>query len=135
MKYLPLFLSAMFLFFAVLQINDPDPVRWILLYSFVGFASMLTALEEKGAYFGYALIAGLAISAVWAVSMLPDFVYWMEVGTPSIISNWYEGNMLTELVREFLGLVMCTVVNAVYLYLCIMRQQVRQINRAVVKPV
>lgn len=129
MKYILFFLSVMFFFFASLQFNDPDPMRWILIYSSLGAFSALTALGKTRTYLRYALLAGLAISGIWMVSLLPDFLFWIDMGTPNIFSSWNEDLTMIELTREFLGLGICTFISGFYLYLYSSRVQVREIHQ------
>lgn len=129
MKYFQFSLAIMFFFFAALQFNDPDPVQWIAIYGFVGIASVLTAIGETRALFRYALMAGLAASIVWMISMLPAFADWISMGAPSIFGSWKEGNQMTELTREFLGVSMCALTLGYQLYMYASRIQVREMQK------
>jgi hypothetical protein len=42
MKYIALFFTIIFLLFAVLQYNDPDPILWIPIYLIAAYASFRT---------------------------------------------------------------------------------------------
>lgn len=129
MKYILFCLSVMFFFFASLQFNDPDPMRWILIYSCLGIFSALTALGETRPYLRYALLAGLAVSGIWMIALLPDFLFWIEMGAPNIFSSWQEDLSMIELTREFFGLGICTLLTGYYLYLYGSRVQVREMHQ------
>ena len=85
--------ALVFSAFMVVQFNDVDPLRWILIY---GGASVLAVLKmfvrlSRAWYF---VLAGIAL--VWALSL-----------APAIIENAaFTG---TETEREFLGLVLICV--------------------------
>ena len=110
MKYIQFILSALFFFFAALQFNDPDPVGWVLVYSFTGIACLMGAMGRTGLYFRPVIYTGLAITFIWAISLTPEFINWIQAGAPNIFSTWQEGTIMTEMVREFLGLSLCALV-------------------------
>lgn len=131
MKYIQFFLAAMFIFFASLQFNDPDPVRWVMIYGFTAIVSIFTALEETRSYFYFILISGLVISGIWMASMMPDFFQWIGAGAPDIFSSWREGSLMVELVREFLGLTICTIVIGYDLHIYTARRAMQGMQKAV----
>ncbi|MCC6462655.1 MAG: transmembrane 220 family protein [Saprospiraceae bacterium] len=94
-------LSLVFVLFAAVQYNDPDPVQWILLYSgpavFYGMAAL-------GRQYRPAIWLWLAVSAGWALTYVPDFWHWLQMGTPSIVETMKAEKPYVELTREFLGL-------------------------------
>ena len=104
MKYLNLFLSVVFLLFAVVQYNDPDPVHWMALYLYTagvcGFAAF-------GKYNRIVLWAGLAVISAWVALTIPDFFDWMKMGRPNIAGQMKANEPYIELTREFFGVLMC----------------------------
>jgi len=92
-------MAAMFLLSAVLQYNDPDPLRWIALYAAAALACLVAARTPSGWWL--AALVG-AVSLVWAVVLSPvlpemrldELARKMKAETPRI-----------ELSRELLGLV------------------------------
>lgn len=55
MKILNLVLAALFIIFAFVQLNDPDPVLWIFIYGVMAVACVLAAFS---AYYPM-ILAGL----------------------------------------------------------------------------
>lgn len=104
MKYLNIFLAVVFLLFAAVQYNDPDPIHWIALYLYTagicGFAAF-------GKYNRYLLWAGLAVITVWVVLTIPDFFNWIKMGEPGIAGEMKATEPYIELTREFFGVLMC----------------------------
>lgn len=130
MKYIQLFFAAVFFYFVTLQFNDPDPMGWIMIYGFASIASVLTAFDERRPYFRYALMGAIAISVIWMATLLPEFIHWIEIGAPSILSEWAEGSSLTEMVREFLGLVICTAIFGYYASVYVSRTEREEMQNA-----
>ena len=91
-------MAVLFLISAVLQFNDPDPLRWAAIYGAAGFACLAAGRFR----YSWPLPAGVGVAAmVWAAWLSPiltqvrfrDLARAMHAGSPSI-----------ELGREFLGL-------------------------------
>ena len=91
-------MAVLFLISAIIQFNDPDPLRWAAVYGAAGFACLAAGRFR----YSWPLPAGVGLVAfAWAVSLSPilpnlklgDLARTMHAGTPSI-----------ELGREFLGL-------------------------------
>ena len=99
-KALPLTFGVIFLLFAALQYNDPDPQVWVPIYGFAALAcAMAYAQIGNGWFFGsMALIYGVAAAYQWP----PAFEGFLlnEVGMKTV-------NI--ELGRESLGLGCCTI--------------------------
>ena len=45
-RAISIFMSVIFLLFAFLNLNDPDPLLWVSLYTFIGFVHLLDLLKE-----------------------------------------------------------------------------------------
>ncbi len=101
MKVLFYTLAVVFLLFAAVQYNDPDPIPWMLLYGGVAVHFGLTAM---GRLYRPAVWLWLGVALVWAASLLPDFISWIRMGEPSIVSGMKAEEPWVELTREFLGL-------------------------------
>ncbi len=95
-------LAFVFSLFAAVQYNDPDPVGWILLY---GAVAVHFAMAARGNMYRPAVWATLAVAAVWAATLFPDFMNWIRMGEPSIVDSMKAEQPWIELTREFLGLV------------------------------
>ncbi len=89
---------------AAVQYNDPDPLRWMAMY---GYVAVLYGLALAGRYWRAAVWAGMAVAALWAATMVPGFVEWVRMGMPSIVGQMKAESPHVELVREFLGLLLC----------------------------
>jgi len=101
MKILNIILSILFIVFAYVQINDPDPWLWVLLY---GFVAVISGLAAFGKYYKFAIIGGMAICVLGLAFLLPDFLNWINMGTPNIAESMKTEKPHIEFVREFLGL-------------------------------
>jgi len=102
MKTINIILTILFAVFAVVQLNDPDPWFWVLLYGFIAVISGLAIVEK---YYKTAIYIGMAICFLGVVIFFPDFQEWINMGTPSIAESMKAEKPHIEFVREFFGLV------------------------------
>ncbi len=107
MKILNIILATLFLLFAVVQYNDPDPWGWMGLYALVAGVSAFAAL---GRYNRWVILAGLAICVVWLGFLIPEFIHWIQMGMPNIAGSMKAEAPHIEYTREFLGLFLCIIV-------------------------
>lgn len=114
MKITKLVLAGFFLLFAIVQFNDPDPLRWILMYSFVAVCMALAAFGKQQRSLNW---LGILASAAWAVTLVPGFLDWLKMGSPNIAGQMKAENPYIEFTREFLGLITCTIALAWLLWL------------------
>jgi hypothetical protein len=71
MKIANYLMAAAFLFSAIVQYNDPDPARWILIYGLAFVACVLAITRRLSWMFPAAIgIAALA----WAITLAPGVV-------------------------------------------------------------
>jgi Transmembrane family 220, helix len=68
-KYINLSLAILFIFFAALQYNDPDPYIWIPIY---GYAATICFLAFRGKFYKPACLAGLLVCLVYALYLFLD---------------------------------------------------------------
>jgi hypothetical protein len=114
MRILNFVLAVMFLVFAFLQVNDPDPVLWILIYGIMAVFCVMAmfAYYPRKVLWG-ALIALLAYSVIY----VPGVREWW--GTPdhsALFDNVAKmEHLYIEEAREFLGLMICVIVLVFYL--------------------
>jgi hypothetical protein len=60
--------ALLFLFAAVVQYNDPDPLRWIAIY---GAACLASITAAAGKPFRPAVVAGIAaVALIWSVAIM-----------------------------------------------------------------
>ncbi|MBL7953208.1 MAG: transmembrane 220 family protein [Flavobacteriales bacterium] len=100
-RALNIFFSLLFLAFAALNINDLDPVVWILAYGSVGILFALAVFGRADRRVSGWLCIALGI---WMCTMLPGMMEWLEADMPSIVEEMQATNPYIEEVREFLGL-------------------------------
>jgi hypothetical protein len=100
-------LAVMFLISAVLQYDDPDPLRWAALYIAAAAACVLTGRVRRGWW----LAVGVGvISLAWAVALSPILP---EVRLGDLARSMKAEKPTIELGRELLGLVIVFVWMAV----------------------
>jgi TctA family transporter len=107
MKILNIVLSIMFILFALVQYNDPDPYIWAPIYLFVAGVCGAAAFNR---YNNRVTLAGTIILTIYALFYVPDFIDWVKMGMPSIVETMKAEKLYVELTREFGGLVVCLVV-------------------------
>ncbi|HRH68323.1 MAG: transmembrane 220 family protein [Flavobacteriales bacterium] len=100
-RIINILLALVFIAFAVVNLNDPDPLPWVMAY---GSVALLFAL----AVFGRAdrRVSGwlcVALTA-WMLTMLPGIIDWLDSDMPSIVEEMKASTPHVEVVREFLGL-------------------------------
>ena len=107
MKILYLVLTVMFLVFAGLQWNDPDPIHWTLCYLAIAVSCSLAAFGKypKWWLWGVTLILG-----IWMLIASPAFFRWVQGGFPNIAGQMEDSRPIIEETREFGGLLIAVVV-------------------------
>jgi hypothetical protein len=100
-RILNIFFALLFGAFAYVNVNDVDAFLWVAAY---GAVAILFAL----AVFGRAdrRVSGVLCIAlwVWAITMLPGMMHWIDADMPSITEEMQTTSPHIEAVREFLGL-------------------------------
>lgn len=88
----------MFVFSAVVQFNDPDPLVWMAVY---GAAALVCALEMRRKAPAWAPAGVAVIALVWAAS-----IYSRARGVPigSLFAEWEMRDLRIEQAREMYGL-------------------------------
>lgn len=105
-------MAFLFLLFALVQYNDPDGLLWGLAYLWVAGVTALPSFHSKK----WIMVASLVVFLIWTSFYLEDFVTWLSSGAPSITGTMKAETPAVELVREFLGLVLCDINLAVLMY-------------------
>ena len=88
-----------FLFSVIVQYNDPDPVRWMLMYGAAALACVLAFLRRER-WWSVAPVGVVAL--LWALSLTPGVVG--RVPFLQMFSAWEMQNEGVELSREMYGL-------------------------------
>ena len=114
MKVFNLVLAALFIIFAFVQLNDPDPVLWILLYGIIAVACVLAAF---GNYYPRVLGGLLVIYLAYSFFFLSGVFEWLRSDDRSLLFDDIAKMQYPyiEQAREFLGLFLCIVVLAMHL--------------------
>jgi hypothetical protein len=115
MKYLNIFFALMFMAFAFLQVNDPDPALWIIIYGTMAVVSVMAIFES---YNRKVLIVLAVFFVGYCIFLLPGVSEWLRQDNLSVLFD--EGMKMqylyVEEAREFLGLVICLLVLILYLF-------------------
>ncbi|MEX2233021.1 MAG: transmembrane 220 family protein [Cyclobacteriaceae bacterium] len=109
MKILNLVLAILFIVFAFVQINDPDPVIWILIYGAMAVACVLAAFDH---YYPKVLLALLIAYVAYSTVFLSGVVEWLQSENKSMLFDDLAKMQYPyiEESREFLGLLICILV-------------------------
>jgi hypothetical protein len=114
-KRLPhILLAVMFFVFALLQINDPDPLLWILIYASV---MVLSGLAAFGKYYFKVMVFLAMVFLIYMVILFPGVRDWYQSPDRSLLFDDIAKMQYPyiEESREFLGLAICQVVLTCYM--------------------
>ena len=114
MKVLNLVLAAMFVLFAFVQINDPDPVLWILIYGAMAVLCVLAAFRYYHRGVWLVILVGFA---AYSFVYLPGVGEWLRSDDKSMLLDDIAKmqHPYIEEAREFLGLLICVLVLIMHL--------------------
>ena len=114
MKIANLLLAVLFVVFAFLQINDPDPAIWILIY---GITAVTCVLAAFGYYYPKVLLAIVIVFAAYSLTYWSSISKWVRADNKAMLFDDVAKmqNLYIEESREFLGLFICLVVLIVHL--------------------
>lgn len=98
----------LFIFGAIVQVNDPDPARWIAVYALAAAACLLTLLRRT--HWLLPAILG-AVALAWAVALAPRVVG--RVPFREMFGGFEMRNVGIEESREMYGLLIIAVWMAV----------------------
>jgi hypothetical protein len=118
MKIFNLVFCILFILFAALQYNDPDPYVWMPIYL---YAAMLCWLAFRKKYFPLAYLLGIAVYTIYAIYKFFDqngVWDWMTKHHAANIADTMKAEQpWIEETREFFGLIILIVVLLIdYLY-------------------
>lgn len=107
-------LALIFGLFAIVQYNDPDPLRWILLYGFIAFVSLLAGFKR---YYPTLLWLGIIICVVWASTLFQSVrELLMEHSPRELVESMQAKKPYIEGSRESFGLLISALVLIFHLY-------------------
>jgi hypothetical protein len=121
MRLLNFTLAILFLVFAFVQVNDPDPVVWILVYGLMAVLCVLAIFE----FYPKKLLVGLLVVLAGFSTIFLGGVteWWASPQKAELFDDLAKMEKpYIEETREFLGLVICEVVCALYLMLSLRRK-------------
>ncbi len=111
MKLFNIICCILFVLFAALQYNDPDPWLWIAIY---GYTAVLCYLAARGKYYLKAYLAGIIVYGGYAVYKVFDrngLLDWIQLhDAESIAATMKAERPWIEESREFFGLLILIVV-------------------------
>lgn len=109
MKIFNITFAIIFLLFAAVQYNDPDPFLWIAIY---GMMTIVCGLAATGRYYKVIMIALMAGYVVYAALLLPACLTWLQSEDRSLLFDDIAKMQFPyiEETREFLGLLICLTV-------------------------
>jgi hypothetical protein len=106
MKTFNIIFIILFIVFAALQYNDPDPYLWMPIYL---YAAYLCYLAIKGTYHPVMYIIGLSLYGIYAIYLLVDktgVLNWAgEHHSENIVQSMKAEKPWIEETREFFGLI------------------------------
>jgi hypothetical protein len=111
MKIVHLIIAFLFVLFAYWQLNDPDWPQWVAMYGFVSVTAIYAAFGHPPKWFSW---VGIVVAGIWLATLLPDFINWLRMGSPTITGQMQAESPHVELTREFFGLVICLVALGFY---------------------
>jgi hypothetical protein len=105
----------MFLTFAFVQVNDPDPVIWILIYGAMAVLSIMAIFEF---YPRRVILALLVAYAGYAAFYIPGVMEWLRQDNKALLFDDLAKMQFPyiEEAREFLGLFICIIVLIIFLF-------------------
>lgn len=105
-------IALLFIIFAAVQYNDPDFYIWVPLYGVIAIVAIMwdRGWRNKKVLFALSLMFFLGMCFY-----IPDVIYWVLEGTPSIAGSMKAESPFIEFVREFFGLGICLTALTLYL--------------------
>jgi hypothetical protein len=106
-------LAVMFLVFAFVQVNDPDPIVWILIYGAMAVFAIMAIFEFYPRKF---LIGFLIVFVLYSAVYWRGMLEWFQQDDKSLLFDDVAKMQYPyiEEAREFLGLMICIIVLAFY---------------------
>jgi len=104
-------IASIFIGFAVIQWNDPDPIMWICLYGAMALMIILKQMEyQVKMIFAIFALAFLA----YGLYLFPSLMKWIQSGMPSLAGEMKAETPEIEDMRELGGVVILFVTALVY---------------------
>ena len=101
-KLINLILFLLYLVFAVIQLNDPDPIHWFVLYFIVAVLFLYANYKKVSKYLLLLLTIGYTVYSLWYFSYFMD---WIQIeDKEELFGKMVYEKPYLEGTREFLGL-------------------------------
>ncbi len=129
MRILNYILALMFMVFAFVQVNDPDPILWILIYGAMAITAILAAFEFYATKF---IIALLVVYVLYSLVYVPGVMEWLQTDNKAALFDDVAKmeHLYIEEAREFLGLLICEIVLVFYLIRSLRVRKAEAVNRS-----
>lgn len=111
MKALHLVFAALFLYIAFLQLNDPDPLYWIVVYAGTAAVALAKSIGRSSEFAISILLGAVAAGMIIAV---PGLVEFLQAGDYAAIGDMGRATYV-EPTREFGGLLFAFMLLLYYL--------------------
>lgn len=111
MKWLHFLISGIFIVFAIVQYNDPDPFLWIMMYLLVGAIPILYIMDKLNRKFLRILIITFVFTFLLYI---PPIFQWISNGMPAIIGTPGAHSPMMEVLRESFGILLSCIVAIFY---------------------
>ena len=112
MKFFNIFFSVVFILFAVVQYNDPDPYLWVPIYLYPALLCYFKVMQKpihKVAYWAGFLVFG--VYAIYKMFDINGIVDWVQLHNASNLASTMKAEKpWIEESREFFGLVIILLV-------------------------
>ena len=112
MKFFNIFFCIVFILFAVVQYNDPDPFLWVPIYLYPALLCFLKFIQKPIPSLAY--WAGFLVFGVYAIYKMFDtngIINWVQFHNASnIVSTMKEEKPWIEVSREFFCFVIILIV-------------------------
>ena len=112
MKFFNIFFSVVFILFAVVQYNDPDPFLWVPIYLYPALLCFLKFIQKPIPSLAY--WAGFLVFGVYAIYKMFDtngIIDWVQFHNASNIASTMKAEKpWIEESREFFGLLIILIV-------------------------
>ncbi|RBL92847.1 transmembrane 220 family protein [Chitinophaga flava] len=111
MKFFNIFFCVIFIIFAGLQYNDPDPYVWMPIYLFASWCCLMAARQR---FYRRWYLVGIAVYFVYALYLFftkDGVIDWMSQHQAENIAQTMKAEKpWIEETREFFGLFICIAV-------------------------
>jgi len=104
-KYFFLFLGILFVLFAIVQLNDPDPFIWFLIYM---STAAICFLAFRNIFFPLGTMLFALLAFIWAIILFPPSIsdWWQLEEESKSLQMKMPG---IEEARESMGLIICAI--------------------------